>query len=419
MSAGRTLRVWLVRDGESIAMRPEIKRQRTGMLADALRAAGHTVEWWTSTHHHFTKQLWFSDDHEDVSPTGVQLHYLHAGAYRRNISLARIKHHRRFAAKLTAAFESALHKPDVIVACYPIIEAVKASIDFGKAHGIPVIVDVRDQWPDTFVNYAPKLLRPVVGYVGDVLYPYAAAVIRAAQGVVAMSHPVLEWALKKAGRSYDSQCMGIFYLSTDLDPPALDALPEGKVPLFPKIPEGVLRCTYLGTLNNTADLATVAQAILHINAKGLGKYYHFFIGGDGPLMGHLQEMLGALGNVEIAGWLNKGECHRLLRQTDVALLTGVNEAMPNKLFDYTTYGLPMVCSFQGESRSFIAQHEIGEICNARDPAALVTALETIRCHGVEKYREKLRALPPKLYRQADIYGAFTRFIEAMAQQRAA
>jgi glycosyltransferase involved in cell wall biosynthesis len=411
----RKLRIWLVKDGESVAARPDIKRQRTGMLADALRAAGHEVEWWTSTHHHFTKQLWFSEDHEAVLPSGVQLHYLHAGAYQRNISFARIRHHRQFAAKLRAAFEAAPEKPDIILACYPVIEAVKISMDFGRAHGIPVIVDVRDQWPDTFVNYAPKPLRPFVQCIGHLLYPYAASLIREAQGVVSMSHPVLEWALTKAGRAYDAQVMSVFYLSTDLDPQAMDAS-EGSAPLFPGIGEGKLRCTYLGTLNNTADMATVAQAIVHINAQGLGAQYHFFIGGDGPLMPHVQETLGAAQNVTIAGWLNKAQCHHLLRQTDVALLTGVNEAMPNKLFDYTAYSLPMVCSFRGEARSFITQHKIGEICDARHPEALVAALEAIRAKGTAQYRAELQALSPQLYRQGDIYGAFARFIETMAQR---
>lgn len=407
-----SLRIWLVKDGESVHMDSSVKRQRVAMLADALREAGHHVDWWTSTHHHFTKALLHAGDHQATTPSGVNVHYLSCGSYRRNLSAARIMHHRRFAEKLRAAF-STQEKPDVIVVCYPIIEAAVECLRYGRTHGIPVIVDVRDQWPDTFVNYVPPLAKPIVRLLNRILFPNDAWVLRNADYLTSMSTNVLEWAIAKSGRARTQEEAEVFYLSTDLDPAALDGEPGGADRLL-DLPKDRLIYTYLGTFNNTADLGTLADAIIRLQQTGLRDRLAFVLAGDGDLMPILKEKLGGIAHVYFTGWLKKVPCHQLLRQSDVAFLTGINEAMPNKIFDYISYGLPMICSLRGESRSFIKAHAIGETCPSGDPDALVAAIRTIAERGILDYRAAIAALPPGLYQSKAVYQRFTRFIERAA-----
>lgn len=404
-------RIWLIKDGETIPLTPQIKRQRTAMLADALIASGHQVVWWTSTHQHLTKSLLYKEDHQECTHRGVIVNYMHAGSYRRNMSLPRILHHRRFAKKLQKAFLREA-RPDLIVVSYPILEAVHVAITYAKRNGIPVVIDVRDQWPDTFTNYVPPHARWMVRVLVRILYPHAASDLKAATALTSMSSLVLAWALKKAGRIEGSDS-AVFYLSTDLDPEALDEN-GGDKPLLPELTEvSQIVCTYLGTLNNTADLKTLAEAILQFSAQPDAMKYHFVIGGDGDLGPYLKERLRGLQNVTFTGWLDKQQCHRLLRQTDIALLTGKNEAMPNKIFDYIAYGLPIVCSIKGEAPMFIARHGIGAVCASGDADSLMKAIAVLSEPArLKSAREHLTQLPPNLYKADAIYKAFALFLES-------
>ncbi len=54
--------------------------------------------------------------------------------------------------------------PDVIHVCNVPIELCHAAVTYGRAKGIPVVIDVRDLWPDVYLEVIPQrfgLLRSV------------------------------------------------------------------------------------------------------------------------------------------------------------------------------------------------------------------------------------------------------------------
>ena len=66
---------------------------------EELLRQGHRCPWWASTHSHQRKVLLFDEDREVEVAQGFRLKLLFAGAYRRNLSLGRMLHHSRLAAK--------------------------------------------------------------------------------------------------------------------------------------------------------------------------------------------------------------------------------------------------------------------------------------------------------------------------------
>jgi hypothetical protein len=42
------MQIWLIQTGEPLALQPEVRKMRTGLLADHLVARGHQVRWWVS-----------------------------------------------------------------------------------------------------------------------------------------------------------------------------------------------------------------------------------------------------------------------------------------------------------------------------------------------------------------------------------
>ncbi len=137
---------------------------------------------------------------------------------------------------------------------------------------------------------------------------------------------------------------------------------------------------------------------------------HITIAGDGDYMEALRSATQDLPNVTLAGWCDSTVAVKLLENADIALLTGHNEAMPNKFFDYVAAGLPIVCSLHGEVRDYIIRHRLGACCPSGDAQALAQAIKLVREHYSE-CAAAVRAVPAADYACAAIYESFVHFLE--------
>ena len=154
------MRAWIVTVGEPLPTDPSGDRlHRAGMISEALTRRGHEVLWWTSTLDHTRKQLRFDQSTTVKLPSGLVLRLLHGVRYSRNISLSRIWNHRQIGARFSSE-ASDLPEPDVILCSFPIIDLAERSAKFGTKRGVPVVLDVRDLWPDIFPQYLPAYSRP-------------------------------------------------------------------------------------------------------------------------------------------------------------------------------------------------------------------------------------------------------------------
>ena len=158
-STNRRLSIWLITVGEPLPFQGSSARPwRTGLLARLLARRGHNVTWWTSSVDHFTKRFFVNESKRvDVEPN-FALQFLHGRLYKRNISMARWRNHREIAAEFDRISAGA-QRPDLIVCSYPTIELSAAAARYGKAHGIPVLLDIRDLWPDEMAALLPRPLR--------------------------------------------------------------------------------------------------------------------------------------------------------------------------------------------------------------------------------------------------------------------
>ena len=395
-----SMKIWILKDSEQLPLAPGAKQMRVGMLAETLAGRGHAVRWYCSTFHHRAKTLYAEADKEITLPTGVVVQMLHAGTYRSNLSLARILHHRRLAKRWREHAERSTETPDLILVAYPIIEWVREAQAYARPRGIPVVVDVRDQWPDTFADYAPPALKPLVRLGVALLYPYAGRMLREADYLTSMSTNVLGWAIQKSGRSDGDRCR-VFYLGTELS--------EGEeITRVPAPPGAPVRVSFLGSLGHTADVLTIAETAKLLADSGTP--IHITIAGDGEMMENLRALQGDPERFSLPGWMDTASARALLRITDIALLTGHNEAMPNKFFDYLAAGLPIVCSLRGECREYVEAHGLGRTCPSGDAAALAEAIRMVAA-DLPRYRAACAKVPPAHYAKRAIYTAFAEFLE--------
>lgn len=400
------MRVWILKDSEPLPLTPAVKSLRAAMLTNALIARGHEVRWWCSTISHFHKTHEAEAGHYTLNLShGIcAVQRIEAGLYTRNLSCARLLHHRRLAKRWRLVAEQTQETPDVILVAYPIIEWVEEALAYAKRRGIPVVVDVRDQWPDTFVNYAPSYLKPFVRLASKILYPDVASLFRQPKAITSMSTQVLRWALDKARRT-EGPDTRTFYLGTSLSQ-TLRQSTRTKLPL-----DRPTQCLFLGTLGHTADVLTISSAARTLHT--MSENVHITIAGDGDYREALLSATQDLPNVTLAGWCDSDAAIQLLENTDIALLTGHNEAMPNKFFDYVAAGLPIVCSLRGEVRDYITMHRLGACCPSGDGEALAQAITIVREHYSE-CAAAVQSLPVSDYACDAIYEAFAIFLERLS-----
>ena len=200
MLTNDSMRVWLVTIGEPLPTDGSQERLlRTGILAEQLSQNGHQVHWWTSSFDHFRKQQRTRCDMRVTIGEGYDISLLAANSYSRNVSLRRIANHREITRKFNAQAQLE-PSPDVIVCSWPLIELCAAAVRFGKSRGVPVVLDLRDMWPNAVVDLSPRVLRPVAKLALSKSFRDAKFAASGATAITGITENIVDWGMQFASR---------------------------------------------------------------------------------------------------------------------------------------------------------------------------------------------------------------------------
>ena len=150
---------------------------------------------------------------------------LHGCGYRSNVSWARFRDHDQIGGQFARLARAAEDRPDVIVAALPTIELCAESVKFGRQRGIPVILDMRDMWPDIFVTAVPG--RPAGARL--LLWPLfrqARSAHAGATAITGITEAFVDWGLQR-GRRARSPLDRAFPMGYASVPPAEENLRRG------------------------------------------------------------------------------------------------------------------------------------------------------------------------------------------------
>lgn len=157
------MRVWLLHIGEELPVDGTTRLFRYGYLARALTDRGHEVLRWAPTFRHATKKFRFSADARVSVWENYSIQFVHSPGYRRNAGFERLRTYRVLDRRFRE-LSTREPMPDLIVAAIPSLEWAAAATEYGRRHGVPVVVDVRDLWPDVFLNAFPREPDPSVAF---------------------------------------------------------------------------------------------------------------------------------------------------------------------------------------------------------------------------------------------------------------
>ncbi|MER3421004.1 MAG: glycosyltransferase WbuB, partial [Chloroflexota bacterium] len=360
---------------------------RTGRLARALAARGHQVTWWSSTFDHTTKTYVPVRRRVVEVDRNLTLRLLHGMAYRRNLSVARLINHwqlgREFRARATA-----LPRPDLILCSFPTIELAVEATRLGRRTHTPVVLDVRDLWPDLFLSVLPSAARAVARLVLGRYFHMARRALGAADAVIGISDGYLEWGLRYARRARRPTDAVIVLGYEPLDDGDADPLRDRELLASLGVDPSLKICWFIGTFSRHFDLQPVIEAARTLWQAGY-RDVQFVLSGAGDLDASWRRLAAGVPNVVFTGWINRPQIRAMLRSAYLGLAAyAVNAPMglPNKIFEYMCAGVPIISSLRGETETLLGRLGCGYTYPATDTAGLVRLLRRVIDDPAERDR---------------------------------
>ena len=393
------MHVWVIAISEPLpSIHDECRLLRAGTITKSLLDHGHSVTWWSSGFDHTSKKVLFRHDVTLKVSSLLELHLLSAIPYNKNVSLVRLASHFILSQKFRRAITSC-QAPELIISAFPTIELCTQAVAFGSQRGIPVVIDVRDLWPDALIDVLPSATQAVARVCGRPLVRMTREALSGASGIMAVSEGYLDWALKYAGRSRRSSDQVFthgYEVPSFSDSELNDA--EKKLELMGVRPDAFI-CWFVGTFGATYDLGTIIEAARRV--YDLGRHdVQFVLSGDGPRRNEWVTAASGLKNVVFTGRVDRCKLLALMRVAKIGLAAYTRTApqgLPFKLFEYMAGGVPILSSLRGEAERFINANGCGMTYEAGSAAELLSAL--IRLINDPSLRERMSANALRAHRE--------------------
>lgn len=385
--------LWLIATGEPLPLDGAGTRLlRTGLFFHELVARGHSVHWWTAGFDHAhrahrTRQ--FSS--VPVGETG-RISLIPSPGYGSSVSPRRIVDHAVTARRFLRHARHAA-RPGVVYCSYPTIALSRAAVRFGLEQDVPVILDIRDLWPDaiwdTVVGPRGGRLRQAVVASLRRLAIYA---IGNATAVIGLTDEYVDWALNLAGRTRGplDEAIPISYPEdaplTREDREDAERFWRGKGVDF----ERHWVVCFLGTVGRQFDLSSVIDAAARVHASH--QDVRFVLCGTGDGLDAARAQASRLDNVILPGWVDGSVRQLLLEEARVGLAPyrpteNFRLNLPNKPVEYFANGLPVLYPIDGVLDRVCTENGCG-----------------MRYHGISgRVQEGLDALIDRLYADVELH----------------
>ena len=241
----------------------------------------------------------------EINPR-LQIRLLHGGGYRSNISLAApARPPERLPGSSPSWPPRRPTPPQIIVAALPTIGLCLESVKFGQRRGVPTVLDMRDMWPDIFVDTVPAAARPLLRLLLGGMFRQAHEACAGATAITGITEAFVDWGLKRGGRvrSELDRAFPMGYLS---EPPAAEKIAAAEkfwdqqgVVADPQRP---VAC-FFGTLGRQFDLDSVLRAARELHARG-SRFRFVRLRGRRSFRA-LPGVAAGLPNVLLPGWVDR------------------------------------------------------------------------------------------------------------------
>lgn len=410
------MRVWIVNPFDPLPGEPE-RLGRYGLLARSLRRHGHAVTWVTSTFsHRFKRPRDRQAIYAACQREGIQVIFIPARPYRRNVSWRRLVNHAEFAAGVRA-IRAGDRRAEVLLASAPPPTAADAARPLARHLSARLVLDTQDLWPESFYPLLPAALRIAGRMLFAGQHRAARRAACSADALTAVADGYLAHSRRLAARSVPAET---FPLGIDLA--SFDAQADAVTPdqHFAK-PAGQIWFVFGGGLSRNYDVVTLVEAA-RLAQAAWGQRVLVFLAGSGELAPRLRRRVAKLrlSNVHMPGFLQYARWANLLRSADASFLavrSTSGSLLPNKFFDYLAGQTVILNTIRGQAEQILDQHRCGWTYAEGDSQACYQAMARVveDPQGCQELALRGRELAETQFDHRLIYDRMARFLETFAE----
>lgn len=391
-------------------------------LANALVDAGHEVVLWSSAFYHQEKRHRSRNFQRIAISPRLEIRLIPSPGYSRNIGPARLWDHALLAWNLRRQLKRETSPPDVAFIGYPPIEVAVVMTRWLAERGIPMILDIKDQWPHLFVDALPRFLKPLGRVVLAPYYYFAKRALSQSTGLSAMAERFLAWALDFAARKRNDHDI-VVPLTTPSGQISVAELEAARRWWDDKgiVSDGKLRLCFVGSHSAAFDIEPIHAAANHFSSQE--NQCEFVICGAGEHSAEWRSLMSGLSNVHFSGWVDRPQIEALAERSHAALtpyrnIDGFTKSLPNKVIDALALGLPILSPLQGEVSDLITRHNVGLRYGTDSGRTLVQCIDLIK--GDPVLRQELAKNAIDLYQERfsfeKVYGGLVQHLEVLGKK---
>lgn len=385
------MRVWLVQRAESTPHDDEGDRRlmRMGILADILQSHGHEVVWWTSAFDHVGKRKRYKESTRVQVKENYYIHYLKCFGYRRNISLSRLIDNQVVTHQFKKEADLDTFKPDILLTSIPSVELSQEVLRYADKNKIPIVLDIRDLWPDVFVELLPKYLFWLVKLITMPMKRRLIDVCSKATAISGITDEFINWGIMHSNRkrSNNDICFPMAYMKEDIN----DEKKNDSYLFWEKLGveqnDKFLNVVFLGTFTKSFEFETIFSAAKILKDKEAK--VRFIFCGTGTKEKKVSQLCEELSNCIFAGWVNASQIKVILELSDVGLAPYIQaknfvENIPNKPAEYLSENLLIATSLEkGKLCELISSRDCG-LSYGRDAQKLASFLDNLSHDEAER-----------------------------------
>lgn len=284
-------------------------------------------------------------------------------------------------------------KPDVIYASSPELFSTAVALLFGRKRNIPVIVEIRDLWPESVVEYTSLTARnPII----KILYRLERWIYSKADRLIYTFEGGKDYVVKKGwdtGNGGPVDISKIGYVNNGVDLAAFKKDVENHIVEDSVLDSNLFKVVYTGSVRrvNSIWLLVETARVLkenHIDDVAIVIY------GDGTERAGLEQLSKDYGleNIFFRNRIDKKYVPSILSRSSLNIFVGEDDAMNqyglslNKLFDYMAAGKPILTNMESGYDNLL-KYSCGKVVANNDVEAIVEGIKYFKNLDDSQYQK--------------------------------
>ena len=342
---------------------------RAMLLTNKLLENGHKVTLISSTFFHQRKVFRHKTQKSIKINDNFDIHLIPSIGYKNHIGFKRILDHIILAFNLHFFLrKNKKFYPERVFVGYPPIETSFVMIMWCMSKRIPIILDVKDNWPENFIEAFPKFLKPI-SYL--ILFPYfllAKFIFKKATKITTITKPFVKWVKFMSGEKEETNILkNKFFISPLVRKPILinkknlescsTFWSNLNVNIFDK-----KHFSFIGSLTKSFDFNFIYQSALYLS--NYYPDYKFIICGSGDQYEVINKLFCKLNNIVLLNEINQYQAKLLIANSIATLAPYKNtsnfqNSIPNKVIESIENQVPFITTIDGELKKLIKKNNNG------------------------------------------------------------